>query len=61
LERETLALIGVIGAARAQGAEVDIPTIADARDHFDAWLIDGGDEDLSDDTMIKRALGLREG
>lgn len=58
IERETLALITVIGAARAQGAEVDIPSLAEARAHFDEWLL--GDEETAsvDETIMLQALGL---
>lgn len=61
IERETLALVGPITAARIQGADVEIPTLAGAREHFNAWLLsdEGGDD--SDNAVMLRALGLGKG
>lgn len=56
-----MALIGVIGAAKAQGADVDIPSLADARADFDEWLMSDDDDGGSDDHILKSALGLRTG
>lgn len=60
LEREAIALIGVAGAIRAQGADVEVPNLADVRQAFDDWLYSEPAEE-TDDIMIRRALGLREG
>jgi hypothetical protein len=61
IERETLALIGVVGAARAQGADVDIPTLAEAKAHFDEWLLGDLDGTDDDEKTLKSALGLSIG
>jgi hypothetical protein len=50
-----------MGAVRAQGNEIDIPTIEDAKKHFDDWLMSDHITELdSDDIVIRRALGLSE-
>lgn len=61
IERETLAYIGIMGNARAQGADVEIPTLAEARKRFDDWLVDDDDGIVSDERVIMRALGLGGG
>jgi hypothetical protein len=62
IERETLAVVGAIATAKIQGADIDVPTLAEARTHFNTWLLsDDDDGDDSDDAVLKRALGLRKG
>lgn len=63
LERETLAYIGVAGAALAAGAEgVEIPTLSETRRQFDEWLLadEDGDDDGSEESAMRRALRPRE-
>lgn len=50
-----------MGAVRAQGNDIDIPSIEDAKKHFDDWLMSDpiGAFD-SDDIVMRRALGLSE-
>lgn len=61
LEKETIAFMGIMGAARSQGADVEIPTVHEARQHFDDWLLDDSDDAVSHDKMLMRALGLGGG
>lgn len=56
-----LALIVVFGNARSQGAEVEIPTLADAREHFDNWLLGDAEPGNDDHDVMKQALGLTTG
>lgn len=51
-----------MGNARAQGADVEIPSLSDAKDEFDTWLMSNAIEGTTTGEMlIKRALGLKEG
>lgn len=54
-------MVGPLTAARIQGADVEIPTLAGARESFNAWLLsdEGGDD--SDNAVMLRALGLGKG
>ena len=53
-----IALIGVVGAARAQGSEMDLPSLSEARAQFDEWLLEDDEAVVSDQSVIMRALGL---
>lgn len=54
-------MIAIIGAAKVQGADIEIPTIAEARREFDEWLVSEAAESQTGEMLIKRALGLKEG
>lgn len=51
----------MLGAARAQGADVEIPSLSEARASFDEWLMDDTEETVPDDKVMMRALGLGGG
>lgn len=56
-----MAITGAIATARIQGADVEVPTLAGAREHFHNWLLGEDDSGSTDDTVIMRALGLGKG
>jgi hypothetical protein len=52
-----------MGAIRAQGNDIEIPSLDDAKKHFDDWLMSEPEPDVSlvsDDKVMRRALGLSE-
>lgn len=51
-------MIGVVGAAKIQGADVEIPSVGEAKREFDEWLMSVATESNTGEMLIKRALGI---